>query len=71
MALDRILKSLFSQLLHKKVVSIGTKYYATNDLETEYVSLKNTMQTCYVHRKVIFIHFTSCLRISTLMFVKE
>ena len=48
MALDRILKSLFSQLLHKKVVSIGTKYYATNDLETEYVSLINLTKTMLV-----------------------
>lgn len=51
MALDRILKSLFSQLLHKKVVSIGTKYYATNDLETEYVSLINLTKTMLVEIK--------------------
>ena len=37
MALERIEKSLFSHLLHKRVISIGTNYYATNDLEKEYV----------------------------------
>lgn len=51
MALDRILKSLFTQLLHKKVISIGTKYYATNDLETEYVSLINLTKTMLVEIK--------------------
>lgn len=48
MAFDRLLKSLFTQLLHKKVISIGTKYYATNDLETEYVSLINLTKTMLI-----------------------
>ena len=45
MALERIEKSLFSHLLHKRVISIGTNYYATNDLEKEYVSLINMTKT--------------------------
>ncbi|RAP50329.1 MAG: hypothetical protein BZ136_01535 [Methanosphaera sp. rholeuAM74] len=48
MALDRLLKSLFSRLLNKKVISIGTKYYATNELETEYVGLINLTKTMLV-----------------------
>ena len=48
MAFDGIIKSLFSRLLNKKVISIGTKYYATNDLETEYVGLINLTKTMSV-----------------------
>ncbi|PAV06948.1 hypothetical protein [Methanosphaera cuniculi] len=48
MALERIEKSLFSHLLHKRVISIGTNYYATNDLEKEYVSLINMTKTMLV-----------------------
>lgn len=48
MALDGIKKSLFSRLLNKNVISIGTKYYATNDLETEYVGLINLTKTMLV-----------------------
>lgn len=48
MALDKIQRSLFSQLLHKKVISIGTNYYATNELEKEYVSLINMTKTMLV-----------------------
>ena len=48
MAFDGITKSLFSRLLNKKVISIGTKYFATNDLETEYVGLINLTKTTLV-----------------------
>lgn len=48
MALDKIEKSLFSHLLHRRVISIGTNYYATNDLEKEYVSLINMTKTMLV-----------------------
>ncbi len=42
---------LFSRLLGHRVVSIGTKYFATNDLETEYVSLINVTKTMLVEIK--------------------
>ncbi len=48
MALDRILRSIFSLLLKRKVISIGTNYYATNDVEKEYVSLINLTETMLV-----------------------
>ena len=51
MAFDGITKSLFSRLLNKKVISIGTKYYATNELETEYVGLINLTKTMLVEVK--------------------
>ncbi len=51
MAFDKIQKSLFSHLLHKRVVSIGTNYYATNELEKEYVSLINLTKTMLVEIK--------------------
>lgn len=48
MAFNGPLKSLFSHLLHKRVISIGTNYYATNELETEYVSLINLTKTMLI-----------------------
>ncbi len=48
MAFEGVLKSLFSRLLHKRVISIGTSYYATNATETEYVSLVNLTKTMLV-----------------------
>ena len=51
MAFEGLLKILFSRLLNKKVISIGTNYYATNDLETEYVSLINLTKTMLVEIK--------------------
>ncbi|MCD7781727.1 MAG: hypothetical protein LUG89_03400 [Methanosphaera sp.] len=48
MAFEGIFKSLFSRLLNKRVISIGTNYFATNELETEYVSLINLTDTMLV-----------------------
>ncbi len=48
MAFDNLMKSFFSRLLHRKVISIGTKYFATNELETDYVSLINLTKTMLV-----------------------
>ncbi|OED30154.1 hypothetical protein [Methanosphaera sp. WGK6] len=48
MAFNGLLKSLFSRLLNKRVVSIGTNYFATTDLETEYVSLINLTKTMLI-----------------------
>lgn len=51
MAFDNLMKRLFSRLLNKRVISIGTKYFATNELETEYVSLINVTKTMLVELK--------------------
>ena len=51
MAFDNLMKRLFSHLLNKRVISIGTKYFATNELETEYVSLINLTKTMLVEIK--------------------
>ena len=48
MAFNNLMKRLFSSLLHKKVISIGTSYFATNELETDYVSLINLTKTMLV-----------------------
>ncbi len=48
MAFNNLMKGLFSRLLHKRVISIGTKYFATNELETDYVSLINLTKTMLV-----------------------
>lgn len=48
MAFNNLMKGLFSSLLHKKVISIGTSYFATNELETDYVSLINLTKTMLV-----------------------
>jgi len=45
MVKDRILRSIFSFLLRRRVVSIGTKYYPTNDREREYVEMINYTHT--------------------------
>ena len=51
MVFDNLMKRLFSRLLNKRVISIGTKYFATNELETEYVSLINVTKTMLVELK--------------------
>ena len=51
MAFNNLMKRLFSQLLHKRVISIGTSYFATNELETDYVSLINLTKTMLVEIK--------------------
>jgi hypothetical protein len=51
MAFNNLMTRLFSQLLHKKVISIGTSYFATNELETDYVSLINLTKTMLVEIK--------------------
>lgn len=48
MAFDNLMKGLFSRLLNKRVLSIGTNYFATNELETDYVSLINLTKTMLV-----------------------
>lgn len=48
MVFDKLLKTLYSHLLHRRVLSIGTNYYATNDLEKEYVSLINLTKTMLI-----------------------
>ena len=48
MAFNNLMKGLFSHLLHKKVISIGTSYFATNEIETDYVSLINLTKTMLV-----------------------
>ncbi len=45
MVKDRILRSIFSFLLRHRVVSVGTKYYPTNDREREYVEMINYTHT--------------------------
>ena len=51
MAFNNLMKRLFSQLLHKRVISIGTSYFATNEIETDYVSLINLTKTMLVEIK--------------------
>lgn len=51
MAFNSLMKGLFSSLLHKRVISIGTSYFATNELETDYVSLINLTKTMLVEIK--------------------
>jgi hypothetical protein len=45
MAQDYFLKTIFSFLLKHRVLSIGTKYYPTNDREREYVEMVNFTRT--------------------------
>ena len=68
MAFNNLMKRLFSQLLHKRVISIGTSYFATNELETDYVSLINLTKTMLVeikpaeiNSKTIFASFLEIL----------
>ena len=43
--MDYISRSIFGFLIKNKVLSIGTKYYPTNDMEREYVSMVNYTRT--------------------------
>lgn len=45
MVMDYISRALFGFLIKNKVLSIGTKYYPTNDMEREYVSMINYTRT--------------------------
>ncbi len=43
--MDYISRAIFGFLIKNKVLSIGTKYYPTNDMEREYVSMINYTRT--------------------------
>ncbi len=43
--MDYISRTIFGFLIKKRVLSIGTKYYPTNDMEREYVSMVNYTRT--------------------------
>lgn len=45
MVRERILRTIFGFLIRRRVVSIGTKYYPTNDREREYVEMINYTHT--------------------------
>jgi hypothetical protein len=45
MARDSVLRAIFSFLIKNRVLSIGTKYYPTNDQEREYVEMVNYTRT--------------------------
>lgn len=45
MVKDKILRGIFTFLIRRRVVSIGTKYYPTNDREREYVDMINYTHT--------------------------
>jgi hypothetical protein len=45
MVRDRVLRAVFGFLIRRRVVSIGTKYYPTNDREREYVEMINYTHT--------------------------
>lgn len=45
MVKDRLLRGVFGFLIRRRVVSIGTKYYPTNDREREYVEMINYTHT--------------------------
>ncbi len=45
MVKDKILRGIFTFLIRHRVVSIGTKYYPTNDREREYVDMINYTHT--------------------------
>lgn len=45
MVRDRVLRTVFGFLIRRRVVSIGTKYYPTNDREREYVEMINYTHT--------------------------
>ncbi len=45
MVMDYISRSIFGFLIKNKVLSIGTKYYPTNDMEREYVDMINYTRT--------------------------
>ncbi len=45
MVMDYISKAIFGFLIKHRVISIGTKYYPTNDMEREYVDMINYTRT--------------------------
>ena len=45
MVMDYISRVIFGFLIKHKVISIGTKYYPTNDMEREYVNMINYTRT--------------------------
>lgn len=45
MAKNRVLRAVFGFLIRRRVVSIGTEYYPTNDREREYVEMINYTHT--------------------------
>ena len=45
MVMDYISRTIFGFLIKNKVISIGTKYYPTNDMEREYVAMVNYTRT--------------------------
>ena len=45
MVMDYLLRGLFGFFIKSKVLSIGTKYYPTNDREREYVEMINYTHT--------------------------
>lgn len=45
MVMDYISRAIFGFLIKNKVISIGTKYYPTNDMEREYVQMINYTKT--------------------------
>jgi hypothetical protein len=45
MVMDYISRAIFGFLIKNKVLSIGTKYYPTNDMEREYVNMINYTRT--------------------------
>ena len=50
MAFNNLMKRLFSQHLHKRVISIGTSYFATNELEENMEKLD--MNKSYINREL-------------------
>ncbi|MEN6290460.1 MAG: hypothetical protein ABFD07_00385, partial [Methanobacterium sp.] len=45
MVMDYLMRGLFGLFIKSKVLSIGTKYYPTNDREREYVEMINYTKT--------------------------
>lgn len=45
MVMDYLMRGLFGLFIKAKVLSIGTKYYPTNDMEKEYVEMINYTKT--------------------------
>lgn len=48
MVRHRVLRAIFGFLIHRRVVSIGTEYYPTNDREREYVEMINYTHTMLI-----------------------
>ena len=48
MARDRVLRAIIGFLIRHRVISIGTKYYPTNDREREYVEMINYTHTMLI-----------------------